>query len=104
MVITMCKDCILFDKEKQYCVLFDEETNGKPKQYGCWVRQPMSAEKIVNWIKESIEEWYEAREEGEEIYAGYMLDNIYEQILYETSEDYYSKKIRDVLKIKQENE
>lgn len=100
----MCKDCILFDEEKQYCVLFEEKTNGKHKHYGCSIRRPMNAEEIIKCIKESIEEWYEARDEGEEVYAGYMLDDIYERILYETDKNYYNKRIKYVLKIKKENE
>ena len=100
----MCKDCILFNEEEQYCVLFEEKTNGKHKYYRCSIRRPMNAEKIIKYIKESIEEWYEAREKDEEIYAGYMLDDIYERILYETDKNYYNKRVKDVLKIKKENE
>ena len=99
----MCKNCILFNEEEQYCVLFEEKTDGKHKHYGCSIRRPMNAEEIIECIKESIEEWYEAREEDEEVYACYMLDDIYERILYETDKDYYNKRIKDVLKIKKEN-
>lgn len=97
----MCKECVLFNEETEYCVLFQEETNGKHKCYGCSVRRPMTAEKIVSSIKENIEEWYEAREEGEEIYAGYVLDDIYERILYETDRNYFSKRIKDSIKRKE---
>ena len=97
----MCKECILFNEETKYCVLFKENTNGKHKCYGCRVRRPMTAEEIINSIKESIEEWYKA-DEGEEVYAGYMLDDIYERILYETDKNYFSKRINDSLKRKEE--
>lgn len=98
----MCKECILFNEETKYCVLFQEETNGEHKCYGCRVRRPMTAEEMIIWFKESIEEWYEAREEGEEVYAGYILDDIYERILYETDRNYFSKKIKDSIKRKKE--
>ena len=98
----MCEECIFFNKEIEYCVLFMEETSGEHKCYGCRVRRPMTAEEMIISFKESIEEWYETREEGEEIYAGYMLDDIYERILYETDENYYSKRIKDSIKRKAE--
>lgn len=97
----MCKECVLFNEETEYCVLFREETNGKHKCYGCRVRRPMTAEEMIICFKEGIEEWYEAREKGEEVYAGYILDDIYERILYETDRNYFSKRINDSLKRKE---
>ena len=100
----MCEKCILFDIEKKYCMLFDEKTNGEQKHYGCCVRRPMNAEEIIDNIKEAIEEWYKAREEDEEVDAGYMLDSIYDKILYETDVNYYNKRIKNALKIKKEKQ
>ena len=62
-LVMMCEDCI-FLKNNEYCMLFEEKNDGQHKHWWCKVRPPMTSDKLIEKIKEDIENFFEVLECG----------------------------------------
>lgn len=92
----MCEGCI-FLKNNEYCMLFEEENDGKQKHWWCKVRPPMTSDKLIEKIKEDIEDFFEDDSDDKYEYTYDLLEAIYDYIIYETDNNRINKGIDDVM-------